>query len=144
MKTGVLNLQGCKSLSRPIDRKKLGLKMKFESETSSEDESNTSSFTQINSEDEDVSRMKHYIDLWWNANTIIGKIFRFVYNSEVGVSSEELKNYIIEIKAGISWNTDIITNNKDKNYSLIFYKTNNDIIKLKEVVLQYVKEKYEN
>ncbi len=118
--------------------------MKFESETSSEDESNTSSFTQINSEDEDVSRMKHYIDLWWNANTIIGKIFRFVYNSEVGVSSEELKNYIIEIKAGISWNTDIITNNKDKNYSLIFYKTNNDIIKLKEVVLQYVKEKYEN
>jgi hypothetical protein len=23
--------------------------------------------------------MKHYIDLWWNANSIIGKILKFVY-----------------------------------------------------------------
>ena len=38
--------------------------------------------------------MKRLINLWWNANTIIGKILNFVYESQDGVSENELKTFI--------------------------------------------------
>lgn len=86
------------------------------------------------------NRIKRLIDLWWNADTIIGKIFKFVYDSEVGVNELKLKNYIKSLN-GIerTWYTDLHTSKKD--YCLIFIRDNNRITKISEEANVYIKTK---
>lgn len=112
---------------RHIDRAKLDLKMNMKTE-------------HINEED----RMKQLIDMWWNANTIIGKIIKFVYDHKNGVGEYELKEFI---KINGSSNSEqmyhhLTTNGKD--YKLVFEKCNNNIIKIRNNTLEYIKTKINN
>jgi hypothetical protein len=86
-------------------------------------------------------RMKQLIDNWYGKSTIIGKIFTFVYESEVGVSETELKEYIREIG---SENTDYMFNElvrKDMKHNIVFERTSNNITKLRKEALKYTKTK---
>ena len=126
-----------KRLSRALDRPKLKLKPKYKLYNSeSDNESNT---TDVN---DDIKRMKELIDMWWNAESIIGKILTFIYNSQVGVSENELKEFI---KNSGSKNVNelyrhIVRCDK-KEYSLIFERTSNNITKIKNNALAYIRTK---
>jgi len=110
-------------LKRHIDRAKLGLKMQTKSEER---------FTG------DHDRMKQLIDMWWNADTIIGKILRFVYESKVGVSETELKTYIKECGSTdyTKLYTHLITGGKE--YKLIFERTDSRVTKIREEAKLYI------
>lgn len=111
-------------LFRNIDRPKLGLKMNVKSE--------------VKPNDCDESKMKHCIDLWWKADTIIGKILTFVYKSEIGVTEIELKEFIKSIGADDSWYTDIHKQNKE--YKYVFTRSENRITKLATQASRYIKD----
>jgi hypothetical protein len=100
-------------LSRNIDRPKLGLKM------------NTTRIQYTG--DVDVEKMKQLIKIWKKANTIIGKIFRFIASNEIGVSELELKEYIKDIGASVSWFSDLGKSEKYKDYSYVFERTSNGV-----------------
>lgn len=118
--------------SRPVDRKALKLEkdMTFWSDSDSGCETDES----------DETRMKNLVDNWWNADTIIGRIFNFVYQSNSGVSETELKNYITSL-GGIprTWYTDLHTPNKD--YWLVFTRDSGRITKIRDIAKQYVLSK---
>jgi hypothetical protein len=124
MKTIELN----KKLSRPMDRKKLGLKPMYKSESESETESEI----EIESE-----RMKKLINNWWNADTKIGKILKFVYDSETGVSEDKLMKYLKDNEYSETWYTDL--HQPNKNYKIVFERTNNRITKIKNEAIEYIK-----
>ncbi len=126
MKTIELN----KKLSRPMDRKKLGLKPMYKSESESETESEI----EIESE-----RMKKLINNWWNADTKIGKILKFVYDSETGVSEMELKEFIKN--SGSENPSQMYTHltRNTKEYKLVFERTSNEITKIKNEAIEYIK-----
>lgn len=113
-------------LTRPMDRAKLGLKPKF-AEQRQEDKY-------------EFERMKQLVDMWWNADTIIGKILRFVYESEVGVSEMELKEYI-QSQGSNDPNKmycHLVTNGKD--YKLVFQRTVNNITQIKKEAMDYIRK----
>ena len=83
-------------------------------------------------------RMKQLIDDWYGKSTIIGKIFAFVYESEIGVSETELKELIKECGVAETWYNDLCYDNKYKN---VFERTSNDITKLKKEALEYTRTK---
>ena len=122
MKTIELN----KKLTRSIDRKKLGLKPMYKSE--SETESETES---------EGERMKKLINNWWNADTKIGKILKFVYDSETGVSEDKLMKYLKDNEYSETWYTDL--HQPNKNYKIVFERTNNRITKIKNEAIEYIK-----
>lgn len=124
MKTIELN----KKLSRPMDRTKLGLKPMYKSESESESET-----------EGEIEKMKKLINNWWNADTIIGKILKFVYDSEIGVSEMELKEFIKQCGAFDTWYNDLHT--PSKNYIKVFERTNNRITKIKNEAREYIKNK---
>jgi hypothetical protein len=123
MKTIELN----KKLTRSIDRKKLGLKPMYKSE--SETESETES---------EGERMKKLINNWWNADTKTGKILKFVYDSETGVSEMELKEFIKNTGSENSTGmyNHMISNGKE--YKLVFERTSNEITKIKNEAREYI------
>jgi hypothetical protein len=89
----------------------------------------------------DNNRMKQLVDNWYGKSTIIGKIFTFVYESEVGVSETELKEYIKEIG---SENTDKMFKElvrKDAEHNTVFERTSNNITKLRKDALEYTRTK---
>lgn len=109
-------------LKRHIDRVKLGLKMQTKSEEVKVD----------------TDRMKQLVNLWWNADTIIGKILRFVYESEVGVSEIELKDCLIELG---SENPNELFNELvriKRGHSLVFERTDNKITKMRKTAREYI------
>lgn len=98
---------------RNIDRSKLKLKMNMVEDREHcvvEDDNGT---------------MKRLIDMWWNADTIIGKILRFVYDSERGVNESELKQFINDCGSTDSSKMYAHLVTKGKYYKLIFMRNNN-------------------
>lgn len=71
-------------MSRPLDRVKLNLRPKYSSE-SSESESDT-----LNNE----NRVSELINMWWNKESIIGKILKYIYEKE-SVTENELKEFLV-------------------------------------------------
>jgi hypothetical protein len=134
MKTIELN----KKLSRPMDRKKLGLKPMYKSE--SESESETEGEGQIEGESEG-ERMKKLINKWWNADTKTGKILKFVYDSETGVSEMELKEFIKSTGSNDVKKMYHHLTTKTKEYKLVFERTSNEITKIKNEAREYIKNK---
>jgi len=89
------------TITRRIDRKKVTPTFTFNSDSVTVNE----------------SRMKHFVNLWIHADTIIGKIFRFVLESQVGRSEMELKEFIREIGAADTWYLDLHAPTKEYIYS---------------------------
>lgn len=117
-------------MSRPVDRKTLKLEkdMVFWEDTEEEDDSGY---------DSDENRMKQLVDLWWNANTIIGKILKFVYDSKDGVKENELKEFIENNNYSRAWFSDLYQTNKE--YKYVFERLSNGITKIKKEAKQYIK-----
>jgi hypothetical protein len=88
-------------------------------------------------DESDENRMKQLVDLWWNANTIIGKILKFVYESQDGVSENELKNFIENNNYSTAWFSDLYQSNKE--YKYVFERNSNGITKIKKEAKQYIK-----
>jgi hypothetical protein len=107
-------------MSRPVDRKTLKLEkdMVFWEEAEDTDESGYAS-------DRDENRMKQLINIWWNADTIIGKILKFIYDSLNGVGEDELKIFIEKCgsKNITSHYQELVKN--DRKYNLVFQRKNN-------------------
>lgn len=114
-------------LSRPLDRAKLKLKPLYTEEPQ----------TPVSEPD----RMKQLIDLWWTSDTIIGKVLRFVRDSDIGVTELELKCFLQEIG---SVNVDELFNELARNkrgHFLVFERTENKITKLRKEATQYITTK---
>jgi hypothetical protein len=127
MKTIELN----KRLTRPMDRKKLGLKPMYKSESESESEIEG----EIESERD---KMKKLINMWWGKKNIIAKVLSFLYENEIGVSEIEVKEFIKNT------GTQNITSQyqelfkKDRGHSLVFERTSNEITKLRKEAREYI------
>jgi hypothetical protein len=124
----IINEMVFEKINRHIDRTKLGLKM------------NTQQVETLDSIEtiDDESRMKRLINLWWKADTIIGKILRYIYENVNGVSENELKDFILSIN-GVprTWYTDLNTPNK--HYILVFERTNENITRITKNTRDYIK-----
>ena len=118
MKTIELN----KRLTRPMDRKKLGLKPMYKSESESESEIEG----EIESERD---KMKKLINMWWGKKNIIGNILKFVYDED-GVSEDKLMKYLKDNNYSKAWYSDLAQVNKE--YKNIFKRKNNNTNLTKE------------
>jgi hypothetical protein len=116
---------------RNIDRNKLQLKMNMRSQYTHQDENTTDNTT-------DNTRMKQLVDLWWNTNTIISKILKFIYEHENGVTENELKEFLNTNHYSIAWYSDL--EQKHKDYIKVF-RRNNNITKIKKEALEYIHTK---
>lgn len=82
--------------------------------------------------------MERHLSMWWNNRTsILGKVLRFIYDSEL-VSENELKEYI---KEQGSENPDSFYSTKIHHtyYKSIFIETENKITKLTEEAVSYIR-----
>jgi hypothetical protein len=120
-------------MSRPVDRKTLKLEkdMVFWEDT---EEDSDSGYT---SDENDEDRMKRLINMWWGVDNIIGKILKFVYESQDGVTENKLKEFIESINASKTWYNDLGT--RVKEYSLVFERTKNQTTKLKKEAKEYIR-----
>ncbi len=118
-------------LKRSIDRKKLKLKMKTQS---------------VKGHDNTVfseARMKQLIDMWWGADTIIGKVLKYVYEHKEGVEEQVLKQYIIQTGSKNHLQIFHHLTRHDKDYCQVFYKDNAEqLIKLKPEAIDYILSRY--
>lgn len=118
--------------SRPVDRKTL----KLEQDMVFWEETEDSGFEE---DDNSNIRMNQLIDLWWNADSTIGKILKFVYDSDVGVSEKELRNYIKECGSNnITAHYQELLK-VDRNYNLVFERNSDRITKIRNEAKQYIK-----
>jgi hypothetical protein len=109
-------------MKRNIDRAKLRLKMNYKD----------------NNIVGDTERMKQLIDMWWNADTIIGKILRFVYEHEDGVIEAELKGYIEKCgSTNVKAHYDEPVKS-DRGHTTVFSRTANRITKLTAEARAYI------
>ena len=140
------NIELNNKLTRPIDRKVVGLKLKFKKETKKvegqklkinkkieviDSESNSES----NSESE-TNRMQELIDMWYGKRTIMGKILSFVYENK-NTNEEDLKKYIKECG---SKNIDKMYKElirKDKKFTNVYERKNN-ITNLTQEAMIYI------
>lgn len=121
---------------RTIDRRVLKINSDFKFE-----DFDNSSGSETEAEIDGVSRdrMKRLINLWWRADTIIGKILRFVYESEVGVSENELKDFIRENgSTNVKAHYDEIIKHDNRKYNVVFERTNNNITKINKEAKKYI------
>jgi hypothetical protein len=118
-----------KKLNRPIDRPKLALKINME-ESDSDTEYET-----------DDNRMTELVDNWYNKETIIGKILKFVYNeNNNGVSEKKLKDFIKECGTiNVSSQYQEIVKS-DRKYNLVFTRKNKKTSLTKDA-RKYIDEK---
>jgi hypothetical protein len=85
----------------------------------------------------DEERMKKLIDMWWNAETIIGNILNFVYKHDNGVSEKALKIFIKKTGSiADTWYTDLHTPNKD--YVMVFCRDSDRVTRLQDAARQYI------
>lgn len=110
---------------RHIDRAKLELRMNMKADTQRN--------TNVNEED----RMKQLIEMWWNANSIIGKILRYIYENENGVEEEDLKTFIKQCGSQDPSKMYSHLTTIGKEYKLIFDR-NNNITKLRNEAKSYI------
>ena len=117
-------------LTRPLDRTKLKLKPVYARNRRESEESVASS--------SGISRMKELIDTWWNADTIIGKILRYVYQKSA-VHESDLKEYIKECGSNNQYQMyhHLVTSGKE--YNLVFERLN-EITKLNKAAKDYILE----
>lgn len=120
--------------SRSVDRKVLKLEqdMTFweESESGEEDDDGYVS---------DEDKMKNLIDKWWNADTISGKILRFIYKNKT-VTREILLQFLNSIDCSADkWLTQLVTPD-NKGYCLIYKKINGNFA-LNDCVINYIDQK---
>lgn len=111
---------------RSIDRAKLDLKMKMKN-------------PEIHQEGDDSEKMKTLVNKWWGSGSIIGRILKFVYESEVGVNETELKEFIEE--AG-SENVCELYNELvrvKRGHSSVFRRSTNQITSLREDAKKYIR-----
>ena len=88
-------------------------------------------------DDDDDQRMKDLIDMWWNAETIIGNILKFVYESENGVPEKRLKHFIKHLGTmSKTWYTDLHTPNKQ--FVKVFCRDSNRVTYLLPQARQYI------
>lgn len=120
--------------SRSVDRKVLKLEqdMTFweDSESGEEDDDGYLS---------DNDKMKNLVDKWWNADTISGKILRFIYKNKT-VKRETLLQFLNSIDCSADkWLTQLITPD-NKGYCLVYRKTDTNFT-LNDSVFNYIKNK---
>ncbi len=112
------------SLKRSIDRQKLKLKMNTIEEHRED----------VN---DDESRMKHLINLWWGRNTIIGRILKYVYDNTNGVSENDLKEFLRnQTESERTWYTDLHCHSK--YYICVFERNSSRITNLKSEARRYI------
>jgi hypothetical protein len=117
-------------MDRHIDRAKLNLKMNYE---------NVHASNIHNVHINDVERMKQLIDMWWRANSIIGKILQYVYDhKKTGVAEDAMKTFLEMNSYSKAWYSDL--EQQHKEYKLVFERSNG-ITKLKQQALQYINNK---
>lgn len=91
----------------------------------------------------DEDRMKNLIDMWWNANTIIGCILKFVYEHKNGVCERDLKLHIRRLGSlAKTWYSDLHTPNKD--YVMVFCRDSQRLTRLQDAARLYIEEKKSN
>lgn len=120
-------------MSRPVDRKVLNLEKDMTFWENSEDSDSGYTTDEI-----DEDKMKRLINMWWNANTIIGRILKFVYESQNGVAENELKNFI---ESNGSKNTNglfkhMVSNGKE--YNVVFERNSIGVTKIKTEAKEYI------
>jgi len=135
MKTIELN----KKLSRPMDRKKLGLKPMYKSE-----ESDTESETEGQIDGVDLKKLNK----WLNDNldnSLVGKIVRkmvkYLYDCEGSITFEELKNGIEYEKSDEELKSNIRGGLSMKSQYGKLWEYKNDKIKLNEKIRKYIDTK---
>lgn len=119
------NIELNNKMSRPLDRVKLNLRPKYSSSESSESESDT-----LNNE----NRVSELINMWWNKESIIGKILKYIYEKE-SVTEDELKEFLEINNYSKAWYSDLAQSNKD--YKIVFERKNN-ITKINKEAREYV------
>jgi hypothetical protein len=113
--------------SRTIDRRALKL-------------DKTVNFLPITLKTYDEERMKNLIDMWWNANTIIGNILKFVYDHKDGVCEEDLQLHIRRLgNVAKTWYCDLHTPNKD--YVMVFCRDSQRMTRLLDAARLYIEQK---
>lgn len=118
----ILKIVDSEVIERDVDRKTL--KKVNESYKISTSENNNDKDSGIDIiekiSDKNITKIKKYINAWWKAGTIIGKILEFVY--ENGKCNEEQLKTFIESIGGKprTWITDLYQ--KNKKYTLVFYR----------------------
>jgi len=113
-------------LQRGIDRSKLDLKMKMKP-------------TQVPTESNnlDITRMQEHINNWWNSDSIIGKILKKVYDSKVGMSEQELKDFITDCGSENASHMYVHLTRDTKEYRLVFERTDG-ITKVRRIARDYI------
>lgn len=124
--------------SRPVDRKTLKLEqdMTFWENAENTDSDSDSGYSDDDEEIDKTNRMKRLIDMWWGADTIIGKILKFVKDNENGVCETKLKQFIEQNNYSKTWYNDLGT--KAKDYSLVFERTKSQKTNLKKQAREYI------
>lgn len=127
MKTIELN----KKLTRSIDRKKLGLKPMYKSESESESESE--------GEIDGVNLKK--LNKLLNDNLLVGRMVRYLYDQETSISLEEFKNGINYTGTDSQFINNVDTGRGQKCiYGKLWIASNNNTkIKLNEKIRNYIK-----
>ena len=82
--------------------------------------------------------MERLINMWWNGNTNVGKILKYVYESE-GVNENELKEFIRECGSKKVNETFIHLNRNGTQYKHVFKRDLNGITKIKKEAKEYIK-----
>lgn len=116
-----------KKLTRPMDRAKLGLKPKYANTCDSTSEST-----------DDPKRMEQLINMWWGADSIIGKVIKFVYDSEIGVGEIELKEYIEASGSKNSSHVYVHLTRDTKEYKSVFERSSDGITTIRSVARDYI------
>ena len=122
--------------NRNIDRMKLNLRMCMKKPEDIEFSDEEDSDEEVN----EIDRMQELINNWWGKKNLIGKILKFVYDSETGVCEDELMEFMEESgsKNPKQMYKHLIT--KGKEYRLVFNRKNN-ITNLKQEARDYIKTK---
>lgn len=120
-------------LTRPVDRPKVGIKFNYKIDVEAAERANPVGL--------DDTNMKRLIDLWWKKNTIIGKILTFVYESGVGVSENELKEYLQEIGSDNVGEMYRHLTRKTKEYFYVFRRSSNGVTNLQPNARTYISSK---
>ena len=120
----IINQTTFEKIKRSVDRIKLELRMNMKNEESK---------VVI----DDMDRMKDLVNMWWGKETIIGKILKFIYDNENGVSEDKLMKYLKDNKYSKAWYSDLAQCNKD--YKIVFERINN-ITSLKQKAREYMDE----
>ncbi len=125
MKTIELN----KKLTRSIDRKKLGLKPMYKSESESESEGE--------GEIDGVNLKK--LNKLLNDNLLVGRMVRYLYDQETSISLEEFKNGIEYEKSDEEFSSNICNGKAIKSkYGKLWFVRDNTV-KLNEKIRNYIK-----